>query len=104
MPVRHVSNYKSIHTQNDWWVWILMFVLPRRVWYRKHYLLSNHWRSVRRRKLKQEHNRCENHIGFTSPEPMLDVHHLTYKRIWHERMSELKVLCRSCHKKEHNEQ
>lgn len=98
MPVRRI---RPINRQNDWWVWILMFFLPRREWYREHYLHSNHWRSVRERKLSKEHHRCQKHFGFTSPEPMLDVHHLTYERLWHERMSDLQVLCRSCHKKEH---
>jgi hypothetical protein len=96
MTVRNISTYKSITVQNDWWVWVLMFFMPRwlfgTLWYRNHYLFSAHWRSVRARKLKQEHNRCEKHIGFTSPEPRLDVHHLTYKHIWHERMSDLQVL------------
>lgn len=92
------GGYRSIHTESDWWVWILMFFLPRRQWYREHYLVSRHWRTLRRRKLKSVSNRCER---CHSTPAFFDVHHLTYKQIWHEWLSDLEVLCRSCHKKEH---
>lgn len=102
-----VRNYRPIHIQNDWWVWVLMFFLPRRKWYREHYLSSNHWRFVRRDKIIKEKGRCakcgKHSIMFGGNLHFVDVHHLTYKRIWHERLSDLQVLCRDCHKKEHNE-
>jgi 5-methylcytosine-specific restriction endonuclease McrA len=36
----------------------------------------------------------------------MDVHHLRYYRngksiLWHEQLSDLEVLCRSCHTQEH---
>jgi 5-methylcytosine-specific restriction endonuclease McrA len=100
-----ISNYRSIHTQNDWWVWTLQFVLPRRTWYREHYLQSKHWKKIRRDKILQERGVCaycgECHVMYGGNLHFVDVHHLTYRRIWHERLSDLKLLCRPCHKKEH---
>ena len=108
MPVQHISQYRSIHIQNDWWVWILMFVLPRRIWYRKHYLSSKHWRTFRRGIIVDNKGRCDKcnkHLMmFGGNLTFLDVHHLTYKRIWHEKPEDVRLLCRECHEDEHNEQ
>jgi hypothetical protein len=82
---------------------LLKFVLPRQYWYRKVYLNSNHWRRVRRRKLKEVGYKCENH-GMVLDR--LDVHHLYYydergSVLFREKMEGLQVLCRACHKAEH---
>lgn len=85
---------------NDWWVWVCMFLLHRRWWYRNMYLRSTHWRDIRSVKLIKSGFRCSK-CGV----PMwrsLDVHHLTYKNIWHEKLEDLQVLCRECHQKEHH--
>ena len=37
--------------------------------------------------------------GRASSEMTLDVHHLTYERLGHERADDLIVLCRSCHER-----
>lgn len=90
--------------------WMLQFVMPRRTWYREVYLQSVHWKEKRARKLKQVHGYCERcgrmysivKIGSKDVKlAFMDVHHRNYKRLFREQMSDLQVLCRSCHKKEH---
>lgn len=90
---------------NNLIVWLLRLILPRRFWYRNFYLRSRHWRMVRRAKLEAVKYKCEkckvkkyNGNGFIP----LDVHHLTYRRIFHETLNDLQVLCRTCHKLEHS--
>lgn len=84
---------------NNFLVFLLQFILPRRVWYRKLYLRSRHWREIRYVKLGSVGYHCEK--CRTHSERGFDVHHLTYAHIWHERLNELQVLCRSCHKEQH---
>lgn len=60
------------------------------------YIQSPEWASVRRRKLA-EVSRCEACSG----DERLEVHHLTYDRLGHERMRDLEVLCHWCHMLEH---
>ena len=73
------------------------FLGRSRYWYRNLYLRSRHWRKTRAKKLKQVWHceRCRMKIHY------LDVHHKTYARIWREYLSDLEVLCRDCHIKEH---
>jgi 5-methylcytosine-specific restriction endonuclease McrA len=64
--------------------------------YRNEYLRSNHWRELRRRKLK-ETPLCENcgnglHV---------ELHHINYKNLYDVELSDLKTLCRKCHIKAH---
>lgn len=91
--------------RNDFWVWILGIFLPRKIWYRKYYLSSRHWRTLRKQKISSLRGMCENcgkHLTlYGGSLTFLDVHHLTYERIWHERLNDLEVLCRACHQKEH---
>lgn len=94
---------------NNWLVWLLSFILPRRMWYRNYYMRSKHWRMMSKLKKEFMQYRCErckriyyNQDWFTS----LDVHHLRYYRngksiLWHEELYDLQVLCRTCHNKEH---
>ncbi len=60
------------------------------------YLDSPAWQELRKRKL-QELRRCQGCGG----DECLQVHHLTYERIGHERLTDLMVLCHLCHAKEH---
>lgn len=72
-------------------------VSGNREWYRNVYLRSLHWRSVRAQKIKETGGKCERcGVGGS-----LDIHHLSYKNLGHERMSDLQALCRKCHKKRH---
>lgn len=78
-------------------VWLLQWILPRRFWYRNLYLWSRHWREIRYVKLCS----VDYHCARCKHKPSYDVHHLTYERIWHERLKDLQVLCRTCHQLEH---
>jgi 5-methylcytosine-specific restriction endonuclease McrA len=88
---------------NTFLVFVIRPLFPRKLfgtyWYWHFYLASNHWRNYRRRKIAQADAKCEN---CNRNNITLDVHHLTYKRLFFERLNDTKVLCRSCHKKEHS--
>jgi len=68
-----------------------------REWYRQKYLKSPHWYAVRAQKIKEAGGKCES----CKKSGQLDVHHLSYKNLGHERMNDLQALCRKCHKKRH---
>lgn len=68
----------------------------KREYYRKEYLKSEHWKNLRLAKLK-ETPYCEK----CNKRHYLDVHHLDYKNLYDVLLSDLQVLCRKCHKKEH---
>lgn len=61
-------------------------------WYQA-YLQSPEWAEQRKRKLQQTDHHCQ---GCGSDE-RLEVHHLTYDRVGHERSEDLMVLCHFCH-------
>lgn len=73
--------------------------MPRRgvllVTYRE-YLRSPQWRRRREQRLKLDGYACQQ-CGTTSKQYRLEVHHLTYKRLGHERMEDLQTLCVLCH-------
>ena len=80
------------------WLWLrLPRLTPRQWWYRYWYLRSPHWRETRLRKLRAVGFKCEK----CEAGGRLDIHHLTYTRIGREKLSDLQVLCRKCHKAEH---
>jgi 5-methylcytosine-specific restriction endonuclease McrA len=62
------------------------------------YLRSDHWRGLRDAKLLDANDRCER----CKRKSNLQVHHKTYERFGCEKLSDLLVLCESCHEKEHN--
>jgi 5-methylcytosine-specific restriction endonuclease McrA len=57
------------------------------------YLHSRVWRTLRAKKLAEAKYRCQNCGSRTR----LEVHHKTYERLGHERLSDLAVLCSICH-------
>jgi len=57
------------------------------------YLQSPEWRAIRQRVLDRDDHKCRT-CGSTK---ILQVHHLTYKRLFHERLSDLVTLCKQCH-------
>jgi 5-methylcytosine-specific restriction endonuclease McrA len=61
------------------------------------YLQTPHWQRKRAAKLQQARYRCER-CGYPYH---LDVHHLSYENRGCEPLAELRVLCRQCHQKEH---
>jgi 5-methylcytosine-specific restriction endonuclease McrA len=62
------------------------------------YLKTSEWRALRNRALIQAGNRCQV-CGKTNLQ--LDVHHNSYERYGNEQLSDLVVLCRSCHQHFH---
>ncbi len=79
------------------------------------YLASSRWRHVRRQALARARWRCQNpacpddavrwltdvEISEMAVPYPLEVHHLTYERLGHERPDDLLVLCERCHSVEH---
>ena len=59
------------------------------------YLKSAQWKNIRRLLIQQSNGVCAR-CGHGSPE--LEIHHKTYERLGKERMTDLEVLCRTCHK------
>lgn len=71
--------------------------LKKKQWYRQIYLKSDHWRDLRQTALEKAGCKCSNcGCGGT-----LDVHHERYKSIYNVTQDDLSVLCRKCHKAEH---
>jgi phage protein U len=68
-------------------------------WYRNRYLKSPHWRFTRWAKKAQTFLlkgsvRCEK----CGSKKRLHIHHITYKRLGQERLSDLQVICHDCHR------
>jgi len=61
------------------------------------YLKSDQWKMMRAGLIYIRGSKCEN-CGNTEK---LEIHHLNYNNIFKEKMSDLKILCRDCHRKEH---
>lgn len=61
------------------------------------YLQSPEWAELRKFKLQQTGYRCQG----CGDNERLEVHHLSYKKLGHERPEELMVLCHLCHMHEH---
>ncbi len=55
---------------------------------------SARWKRLRDRKLRDAGYRCEKCGKCTA---MLEIHHLTYRRLGHEWLTDLIVLCQTCH-------
>jgi 5-methylcytosine-specific restriction endonuclease McrA len=62
---------------------------PRQIQYRE-YLKSDDWKKKRAKKNPQ---RC----GVCASTENLDVHHIHYRNLLDVEMSDLRVLCRTCH-------
>lgn len=79
---------------------------PGQEWYYENYLKSPHWQELRKAKIKEQNFQCERCGEFGRRTPWqtiigLQVHHLTYERLWQEELSDLEVVCRPCHEDEH---
>lgn len=62
-----------------------------------HFLASDHWAGMRQRVLERDAGSCTR----CPSKVRLQVHHLTYKRLGRERMEDLTMLCRACHREAH---
>ena len=72
----------------------------KRNWKRKYkkYLLSDEWAQLKIDLFDHRGRECER----CGSDKYLQVHHLSYKNIFNEEPEDLEILCKSCHKKEHN--
>lgn len=61
------------------------------------YLKTDHWKATRAAAIARAGNRCQI-CGKTG---RLEVHHLTYERLFHEDENDFLVLCRTCHGRQH---
>jgi len=66
---------------------------------KEEYYLSNIWQGVRRRVLKRDGHKCRK----CGKRYGLQIHHLTYDRLYHEHDDDLITLCITCHKQADNE-
>jgi hypothetical protein len=67
------------------------------------YLETPHWKEFRRQAFKEQlktlgQNRCSR---CQKSAVTLHVHHLTYERLGKELLTDVEIICRDCHKKEH---
>ena len=62
---------------------------------KEEYYKSEEWETKRLFALRRAQHRCDK-CGSKGP---LQVHHLTYDRIYNERPEDLEVLCNKCHEK-----
>lgn len=70
------------------------------------YLSSRKWKRKKNKKLADADYKCQrcNYGEYDFQDMPLDIHHITYERFGNEQMSDLEVLCRSCHEKQHGRQ
>ena len=71
----------------------------RRLYNNYIYYPSSHWKATAKHMRRLAFYTCQDCGRTDRP---LDVHHLSYKRLGHERPEDLRVLCRECHNKRHN--
>jgi len=62
------------------------------------YLTSSQWKSLRQLALARDNHCCKVCASTAS----LNIHHITYKRLGNERLSDVVCLCRNCHTKLHD--
>lgn len=65
------------------------------------YLETDHWRQRRKAALANAGYRCQDCGRHADEAGPLEVHHLTYARIFAELDKDLRVLCRDCHGRRH---
>ncbi len=80
------------------WKYLRTYLATHKITYRQ-YLESDHWKQLRSRfwASKLHKRRCVV-CGACAP---LEVHHRSYRRIGQERLNDLMLLCRNCHKATH---
>lgn len=59
---------------------------------------SDKWKLFRMRIIAKRGRRCQDCTKTRGP---IDLHHLTYERLGHEREADVRLLCRKCHDKRH---
>lgn len=73
--------------------------LQDKLWHIKYkrYLKSSRWKAKRWIVLQRDNFICSK----CKRKHRLQIHHLTYKNVFHEPLRDLVTLCRLCHKKQH---
>lgn len=62
------------------------------------YINSNAWSSFRKEALKHHGKMCNRCMRDELP---VEVHHITYERLFKELLMDVEILCKYCHQKEH---
>ena len=65
---------------------------------KKLYMRSDRWKALKLQVLTIQNNQCK----LCSSPYDLHLHHLTYKRLGDEKLSDLAVLCGQCHQTQHD--
>ena len=71
----------------------------------KKYLDSPEWKKLSMAILNRDKWKCVKcgvRRRYKGVETYLQVHHLTYENIFHEKLEDLTTLCKSCHDASHN--
>jgi hypothetical protein len=73
--------------------------LPKPIWdlLYQFYLVSSPWKDIREQVIRRCDGMCEECGSFT----FLNIHHLTYDRVFMEDLKDLKALCDECHAEVH---
>lgn len=80
------------------WNYLYKYLQDNKMSY-KAYLLTDHWKDVRKRYWK---SKLHNHTCYAcGSKQNLQVHHKTYKRIGQEYLRDLCLLCGDCHRQAH---
>ncbi len=66
------------------------------------YLKSPQWAALRKKVLDRDKNVCQG-CGKTCTPFVLEIHHLTYERIFREMLFDLVAVCHTCHDKIHSD-
>lgn len=80
-PVPRPPDVRSNLHEGPWWDWY------------NGYLQSEIWAEVRRRVIKRARGDCQRCRSRVA----VEVHHLSYDRVGHERWGDLQAICKNCH-------
>lgn len=81
------------------WKYLRRYLADNKLSYAE-YLETDHWKDVRRRfwASKMHDGSC---YACARRDRRLEVHHRSYKRIGHENLHDLCLMCRECHQRAH---
>lgn len=85
-PQSRRSGYACVQATDQWWIWY------------DRYLNSNEWNERRHQVLKRDGYKCRR---FGCENPATQVHHLSYRRVGYEPLTDLVSTCRECHEQVH---
>ena len=81
----------------------LLILFPKRIPYAAYqaYLKSPKWQALRLKRLEIDNYKCQSCFKSLTVSTA-HVHHITYKRLRNEKLSDLATVCYKCHMKIHN--